>query len=223
MATVTKVKSRTPSFADPELEVPIPLHLPRCPARLDDEGRPGFQRCRCGTATWFLTAGEEVEVVEERGEAVLIRPDGRALVWVESALLSFRRQRPETPPPSQETDLFRLQQYLEKNPRRKWPRRRSRPQGGDLVFVRTEFKAGQRKPLRFLFTQRRGDVVCAVLMDPALSPSQGFRPAWQHLRYEPLKGEPWQHLLVAFPLPDKTESPGWKEVKRVRIARRRSR
>ena len=221
MSKVAAVKGRTPSFADADLTVPTPVHLQRCPARLDEEGRASPSMCRCSSATWFLTPGEDVEIVREEGRAVLVRPDSRGLVWVEETLLSFRRDREEgeSTSRSEETDLLVLWRFLDANPRKRWPRRRARPQGGDLVFIRSEFRAGERSPMRFLFIERRDGKRYAVLLDAGLSPSQGFRPAWQHWRRLELAAEPWQQLLVAFPLPDKTQSPGWKEVQRGMLRR----
>lgn len=158
----------------------------------------------------------------EQGVATLVLPRQRGPVWVETYTLASRRSEVETESVDRSvTDISVLRAYLADNPRKKWPRRRTPPRGGDIVFVRKAFRSGERAPLRYLFCVRRDGVSYAALLDPEVNPSMAMRPDWSHLTMFPLVGDPWRDLMVAFPLPDKTENPGWKEVSRAPVFARR--
>ena len=213
MARSLRARLPAPIFADAALTVPMPLHSERCPARLDARGVPGDRLCRCQSGRWTLEVGSLGAELLLDGDAALVRFDGHSPCWVErgAVVRELRRETPKVPAPrgpQLPPDLVLLRERLDDGLCR-YPRRRLRPAGGDLVFVRSDARSGTWRPRRFLCTTRTSKGRVAVLIDPALLRTQTGTLGWHQGDYLPLHGEPWQSLLVAYPLPDGTEDPGW--------------
>jgi len=220
MSYSLRARTAAPIFRNSDLSVPMPLHTERCPARLDRRGVPGDRLCRCRSGRWVLEVGLSGTEIDAKNGAILVQFEGYSPCWIErSALVSELKATVttldplRTPPPGAELppDLELLRQVLSEGVSR-WPRRRTRPVGGDLVLVRAEVKAGEPRPWRFLCTTRQAGARVAVLLDPELARSQVGTFGWHQARYLQLHGDPWQSLLVAFPLPDGTDDPGWAPV-----------
>lgn len=199
-----------PAFRDPDLEVPSVLHSSGCPGALRRDGGAAAGSCRCSSATWSVERSASVTLLIERGSACLVQVSGYGPVWVESEMLVTDRGVPLCPVEPSPSDDEVLARWLTENPSARWPRRRIRPRGGDLVLVREEYQSGTLRPWRFLFTVRLGAQPHAALLDPSVPPVTARVAGWSQLRYLALTGDPWRCLLVAFPLPDGAESPGWR-------------
>jgi hypothetical protein len=207
MSTVATLQRHAPVFMDPKLLLCTSVHEKGC--RGEIPGRP----CRCGLAMWLTGESHQVCVLEKNDESaqVILAPWLRP-VWVEASMLtSFRpyKAAPEgSSPASLPRDIDVLHPYLTPFTEPMiYPRRRLRPQCGQLVFIRGEIQ----EPWRFLAIAGAGDFKFAILIDPEVPPDQALAPDFPQVHVVELgAGESWQKLIVVYPLPDGTADPGWR-------------
>ena len=208
-ATLMVVRAELPIFTDRRLEHPTSMHSPRCPAT-----RPHGQ-CRCGSRKWRLLPRETVQLLDEDGPAVLIKglfDDGTeaAPCWTERrGLLQHRGPRPTEPEATPTRDIDLLRKLIAQQGFPTYKRRRIPPTGGCLVVLRSEYRSNKSPDIwRYLASITMGDEAeGALLVDPELNPGQALFAPWNRCRH--VLGSPSSTLLVLFPLPDGTETPGW--------------
>ncbi len=211
-----------PTFADPQLTQPWPVHASHCPSALGVSGEPRARKCRCSAGAWTLSAGTEAIRVRRQGDASLLLPVGRGGVWVESAALisapvAILGETTRAPIGALiPADVEVLLRFLEQPDRPKWRWRRSRPRSGQLVVRRVDRNAGLFTPWRYLGLACAGPRKRVVLIKPELDELEAACPDWEDVCYLDLEDgqEPWQTLLVVYPLPDGTMSPGWGSIAR---------
>ncbi len=195
-----------PVFADALLTTPSVLHAMNCPSRLSVEAED--LSCSCGSAVDRIPAQAHLQQVESQGLATRVRYGGRE-GWVET--VPFRPvssapavSAPVEPRPTP-ADFVLVDARLSRGAL-PYRRRRKEPVPGDLVFRRSEWKAGPKPHAWRLFAIEHEAV---FLMSPAFLPETLLTLQWGDLLREPLLGKtPGSILLTIFPLPDGTESPG---------------
>jgi hypothetical protein len=182
-------------------------HKSNCSAILK-KGR----HCTCLSTSHFLEVGEKAHIQEETPLAYRVSPPGEGLVWMERVLA-----QPCEPDPTKTaliqrgipSDYLALQNWLMTCPNPRFTNYNRRPKGGDLVFLKKELAEGIRIPWRFfcVFGNNSG----FLLIDATLRYEQALNPGWsQIIEIQLLSGETiLSHVITIFPLPDKTQSPGW--------------
>jgi len=218
-----RVTTQITTFSSSALDYRDVIHSPSCRARVEEDGaKLTGTRCTCTSGIATVESSTVVQVVEIRDEAALIDVIDQGLCWVEREGLKQCARPKKTAPAhtvpktlSIPADLEHIEMHS--FDKRGYRRRKKRPIGGDLIYLRDDLKldAELAPPYRYLCQVHRQGTLCAVLLDPTLHRQQALYANWPQIKVVKLVEDktlkPIERVLVpVYPLPDKTDSPGWR-------------
>lgn len=165
----------------------------------------------------MLQKGMAVRTLAILGRAELVEMEDSGPFWIEAGLT---RLSVDTPPPSQAfvplrrrplpPDYLAVQTAMSEG-RLKLPRRRRTIRGGEICFIRSD---PDQHPWRYFGIVFDGIHQHALVIDAILRFEAALMPGWEQQQLLCLERDgkeltPEQVLYPVFPLPDKTEDPGW--------------